>query len=133
MNAVDTVYAMTVHKSQGSEFDRVTLLMPPATSRLATRELLYTATTQWLGFHKYGDEGKVMGLAPYGQPRYLPAFRQMLHLLPDGTFALAPEFFRHVENPSFSRHFRALVERTLRELPVGDVPGPNRGGCGWPS
>jgi exodeoxyribonuclease V alpha subunit len=43
---VETVYAMTVHKSQGSEFDRVTLLLPPPTSRLLTRELLYTAVTR---------------------------------------------------------------------------------------
>jgi exodeoxyribonuclease V alpha subunit len=43
---VETVYAMTVHKSQGSEFDRVTLLLPPPTSRLLTRELLYTAITR---------------------------------------------------------------------------------------
>ena len=34
--------------------------------------IFYTAVTQWLGFPKYGDEGKVMGLAPYGEPaRYL--------------------------------------------------------------
>jgi exodeoxyribonuclease V alpha subunit len=43
---VETVYAMTVHKSQGSEFERVTLLLPPPTSRLLTRELLYTAVTR---------------------------------------------------------------------------------------
>jgi exodeoxyribonuclease V alpha subunit len=43
---VETVYAMTVHKSQGSEFDRVTLLLPAAGSRLLTRELLYTAVTR---------------------------------------------------------------------------------------
>ncbi len=43
---VETVYAMTVHKSQGSEFDHVTLLLPPPTSRLLTRELLYTAVTR---------------------------------------------------------------------------------------
>jgi exodeoxyribonuclease V alpha subunit len=43
---VETVYAMTVHKSQGSEFDEVTLLLPPPTSRLLTRELLYTAVTR---------------------------------------------------------------------------------------
>jgi exodeoxyribonuclease V alpha subunit len=43
---VETVYAMTVHKSQGSEFDSVTLLLPPPTSRLLTRELLYTAVTR---------------------------------------------------------------------------------------
>ena len=43
---VETVFAMTVHKSQGSEFDRVSVLLPPATSRLLTRELLYTAFTR---------------------------------------------------------------------------------------
>jgi exodeoxyribonuclease V alpha subunit len=43
---VDTVYATTIHKSQGSEFDRVTLLLPAPTSRLLTRELLYTAVTR---------------------------------------------------------------------------------------
>ncbi len=43
---VETVYAMTIHKSQGSEFDRVTLLLPAPTSRLLTRELLYTAVTR---------------------------------------------------------------------------------------
>jgi exodeoxyribonuclease V alpha subunit len=42
----ETVHAMTVHKSQGSEFDAVTLLVPPARSRLLTRELLYTAVTR---------------------------------------------------------------------------------------
>ncbi|HET6965507.1 MAG TPA: exodeoxyribonuclease V subunit alpha [Acidimicrobiales bacterium] len=46
LNSVETVFAMTVHKSQGSEFDRVTLLLPAATSRLLTRELLYTAITR---------------------------------------------------------------------------------------
>ena len=32
--------------------------------------IFYTAVTQWLGFPKYGDEGKVMGLAPYGDPEH---------------------------------------------------------------
>ncbi len=44
--AVETVFAMTVHKSQGSEFDRVTLVIPPQTSPLLTRELLYTGVTR---------------------------------------------------------------------------------------
>ena len=44
--AHETVWAMTVHKSQGSEFDRVLLLLPPEPSRLVTRELLYTAITR---------------------------------------------------------------------------------------
>jgi exodeoxyribonuclease V alpha subunit len=44
--AVDTVYAMTVHKSQGSQFHTVAFLVPPSGSRLLTRELLYTAVTR---------------------------------------------------------------------------------------
>jgi exodeoxyribonuclease V alpha subunit len=44
--AHETVYATTVHKSQGSEFDRVVLLLPPEPSRVVTRELLYTAITR---------------------------------------------------------------------------------------
>ena len=41
-----TVHAMTIHKSQGSEFDHVVVVLPPEHSRLATRELLYTAVTR---------------------------------------------------------------------------------------
>ena len=44
--AVDTVYAMTVHKSQGSQFDTVAFLLPGPDSRVLTRELLYTAVTR---------------------------------------------------------------------------------------
>jgi exodeoxyribonuclease V alpha subunit len=43
---VETMYAMTIHKSQGSQADEITVLMPPADSRLLTRELLYTAVTR---------------------------------------------------------------------------------------
>ena len=43
---VETVHAMTIHKSQGSEFDTVVVVMPPQDSPLATRELLYTAVTR---------------------------------------------------------------------------------------
>ncbi len=44
--AVDTVYAMTVHKSQGSQFDAVAVLLPDPDSPILTRELLYTAVTR---------------------------------------------------------------------------------------
>ena len=44
--AHETVFAMTVHKSQGSEFDRVLLILPEQDSPLLTRELLYTAITR---------------------------------------------------------------------------------------
>ena len=43
---VETVHAMTVHRSQGSQFERVTVVLPPADSPLATREMLYTALTR---------------------------------------------------------------------------------------
>ncbi len=43
---LDTMYAMTIHKSQGSQATEVTVLMPPVDSRLLTRELFYTAVTR---------------------------------------------------------------------------------------
>jgi exodeoxyribonuclease V alpha subunit len=46
LSAVDSVYAMTVHKSQGSQFDTAAVLLPDATSPILTRELLYTAVTR---------------------------------------------------------------------------------------
>lgn len=46
LSNVETVFAMTIHKSQGSEFDRVAVVLPPTTSPLLSRELLYTAITR---------------------------------------------------------------------------------------
>ena len=44
--STDTAHAMTIHKSQGSQFERVIVLVPGEESRLLTRELLYTAVTR---------------------------------------------------------------------------------------
>lgn len=55
----------------------------------------YTAVSQWLGFPKYGDEGKVMGLAPYGRPVYLDRMRRIVRLQRDGTFTLDMDYFQH--------------------------------------
>ncbi|HXG69095.1 MAG TPA: carbamoyltransferase C-terminal domain-containing protein [Gemmatimonadaceae bacterium] len=57
--------------------------------------LLYTAVTQYLGFMGYGDEFKVMGLAPYGRPRFVNEIRQLLRLKSDGAFELDLKYFRH--------------------------------------
>jgi len=46
MPAHETAFAMTVHKSQGSEFDEVLLMLPAEANRVLTRELLYTAVTR---------------------------------------------------------------------------------------
>ena len=56
---------------------------------------VYTATSQYLGFTKYGDEGKVMGLAPYGQPRYLDEFRDIIRTDNGGGFKLNLDYFLH--------------------------------------
>jgi carbamoyltransferase len=57
--------------------------------------LFYLAMTQYLGFPKFGDEYKVMGLAPYGVPNAVDALRRVLRVLPGGRFALGLEHFRH--------------------------------------
>lgn len=46
LNEIETVFAMTVHKSQGSEFDRVMLVLPGQPNPIMTRELLYTGVTR---------------------------------------------------------------------------------------
>ena len=57
--------------------------------------LLYLAITQYLGFKKFGDEYKVMGLAPYGKPAHVDQIRQLVHLDRGGQFRLALDYFRH--------------------------------------
>jgi carbamoyltransferase len=57
--------------------------------------LVYLAITQYLGFPKYGDEYKVMGLAPYGEPAYVGALRRLIHLKPGGGFELDLDCFCH--------------------------------------
>jgi carbamoyltransferase len=57
--------------------------------------LFYLAITQYLGFPHYGDEYKVMGLAPYGQALYLEKMREIVKLLPKGLFELNLDYFSH--------------------------------------
>ncbi len=57
--------------------------------------IVYTATTQFLGFPHYGDEGKVMGLAPYGKPRFMDEFRDLIRTEDAGRFRLNLDYFRH--------------------------------------
>jgi carbamoyltransferase len=58
---------------------------------------LYTAVTMFLGFPHYGDEYKVMGLAPYGEPEFVDVFRRIIR--PSGnTFELNLDYFTHHKN-----------------------------------
>src|SRR5260370_25779858 len=55
--------------------------------------LFYEALTHYLGFPYYGDEYKVMGLAPYGKPAHVDEMRKIVHPMPDGTFELDLNYF----------------------------------------
>lgn len=57
--------------------------------------VFYQALTQYLGFPNYGDEYKVMGLAPYGAPKHMDAMDKIVRLLPNGRFELNLEYFKH--------------------------------------
>jgi carbamoyltransferase len=56
---------------------------------------LYSTVTGYLGFNPTRDEGKVMGLAPYGTDRYVEQFRELVRLGPDGTYELDLSWFKH--------------------------------------
>jgi carbamoyltransferase len=57
--------------------------------------MYYTALTQYLGFWKFGDEYKVMGLAAYGQPEFLDEFRHIVRAQGPLSFRLGLEYFTH--------------------------------------
>ncbi|MCA0301417.1 MAG: carbamoyltransferase [Proteobacteria bacterium] len=57
--------------------------------------VFYEAMTQFIGFPHYGDEYKVMGLAPYGEPRFVDQMKEIVRLNTDGRFELDLRFFRH--------------------------------------
>ena len=89
--------------------------------------IFYQALTQYLGFPHYGDEYKVMGLAPYGAPTRLAAMREIVQLEPGGGFTLDLGYFRHHReriadaweggSPEFAELFSARLE---------DLLGPRR-------
>ena len=60
--------------------------------------LFYTAFTQLLGFPHYGDEYKVMGLAPYGQPLYVEKLKDVLKFDEGGLFHLNQKYFRSAKS-----------------------------------
>lgn len=57
--------------------------------------LFYLSMTQFLGFPKYGDEYKVMGLSSYGEPVYLDRMREVVKTSENGGFRLNLEYFTH--------------------------------------
>src|SRR6185436_5317640 len=94
--------------------------------------LLYLALTQYLGFPKYGDEFKVMGLAPYGEPRYVREIGSLVRLGSEGTFELDLSYFSHWSEgvqmtwqdgePSIGRVFTPKLEQLLGAARRSDEP-----------
>jgi len=69
--------------------------------------LLYSALTSYLGFRVNDGEWKVMGLAPYGEPKYVDEFRRLVRIKDDGSFRLDMHYFVH----HFSSRWTAHPER----------------------
>jgi carbamoyltransferase len=67
--------------------------------------IFYTAFTQYLGFINYGDEYKIMGLAPFGNPIFLNEMSEILLIEPQGLFRLNLDFFIHHKKGITTRIF----------------------------
>jgi carbamoyltransferase len=94
--------------------------------------VVYLALTQYLGFLKYGDEYKVMGLAAYGKPDFVHQLRRLINLLPDGRIAIDLSYFcHHTEGvnmtwedgePTLSSVYTTNLERLLGPARHPDDP-----------
>src|SRR5262249_51166819 len=84
--------------------------------------VFYQAITQFLGFPDYGDEYKVMGLAPYGRPAYLAQMRRVVRICDGGQYELDTAYFRHHHEKidyaweGGSPHVGTLFSPALEEL-----------------
>jgi carbamoyltransferase len=94
--------------------------------------IFYQALTQYLGFPNYGDEYKVMGLAPYGNAQFMRAMREIVLLTENGEFRLEPRYFRHIKekveyewengSPSVGALFTPALESLLGPARKKDDP-----------
>lgn len=89
--------------------------------------LFYTAFTQLLGFPHYGDEYKIMGMAPYGQPVYLDQLRQVAGCTGEGFFRLDLDYFSSFTEGviSYDEQFSPVVA-PLYSQKMETVFGPPR-------
>ncbi len=73
--------------------------------------LLYSAFTAWLGFKVNSGEYKVMGMAAYGQPRYMEKVEKLIHVYSDGSFHLNMDYFsfHYSPNQTYNQKFINLI------------------------
>jgi carbamoyltransferase len=88
--------------------------------------LLYSTFTAYLGFKVNEDEYKVMGLAAYGRPTLVEQVRKVVRRLPDGAFALVPEYFEFhtTAECSYSSTFLDLFGPARHPYDPLDVESP---------
>jgi carbamoyltransferase len=96
--------------------------------------MYYTALTQYLGFWKFGDEYKVMGLAAYGKPEFMDEFRRMVRVDGPLSFKLGLDYFTHQSEgaemtwrdasrpPELGRLFSMYLEKRLGPARKSDEP-----------
>jgi len=80
--------------------------------------LLFSAITAYLGFQVNDAEWKVMGLAPYGEPKYVDRFRQIVDIKDDGSIRLDLRYFAHTHSTerTFSRKWEELFGQPQRPV-----------------
>jgi len=79
--------------------------------------LLYSAFTWYCGFKVNSAEYKLMGLAPYGQPRFVDAIRNLIHIAEDGSFHLNMKPFDFAKGQRmFNKAFEECLGRPRRQL-----------------
>jgi carbamoyltransferase len=88
--------------------------------------LFYTAFTQYLGFPHYGDEYKVMGLAPYGEPKYMDKVLSLIRFLPNGLFDWDKRFFVQPSKAGFEYDNHVPTVGNLFSERFTDLFGPAR-------
>lgn len=88
--------------------------------------LFYTAFTQYLGFPHYGDEYKVMGLAPYGEPLYVDDIKNMLRFTEDGLFKWDQKYFTQATKIKLDYENNIPTVSQLYTKKIEDVFGPAR-------
>lgn len=78
----------------------------------------YTALCQFIGFDEFGEEYKVMGLAPYGQDKHAELMRELVELVPGGWYRLGKGFFgmhEGGESGAMDEHHRIIMGRLYRQ------------------
>src|SRR5258706_4112641 len=88
--------------------------------------LFYTAFTQYLGFPHYGDEYKVMGLAPYGSPVYVDQIRKALHFESNGLFTWDADYFASAMQIKLDYSTHVPEISTLYGEKIAETFGPPR-------